>query len=299
MNLFVSGSANWMKDATTVWKPDAGCDIRYRSLNESVECLRKLERASWDAPYIIFIGDSRLRQLRDGVITELTGDDYDFKANLEALIDPTNYKKHAASGTYFQSAGTHLWFEWYPYFGEGLTNLVRNLTRSPFKPTLVVMGVGIWLIRDCHRAKKSQEECVQKYQKDFESLYPFLEELSTTSTIIWVPQMAVRDRKFENENNINVGFNNKNMKLYNDAILKVLSSKETENGESTAVTYWHSAWQASIQIDDGFDGLHMGGTIKHHLTQMLIDWTCGLLLPNTHGYDIFNPFKWNSKYCCE
>ncbi|OQV11567.1 hypothetical protein BV898_14143 [Hypsibius exemplaris] len=201
-------------DATTIWRPNAGCSIRYRSHNESIECLQELSVVTANAPYIIFIGDSRLRQLRDGLILELTGNDYDFQANREAIVDPLFYKKHAASGKYYPSAGVHVWFEWFSHMDDGfgpLTNHLKKLILSDFKPSLLVMGVGVWLMRDCHRTGVSLDACVQRYSKEFEKLYPVLVELSATTKMIWLPQCAVHEKKFEHVDNINVGFTNKNM----------------------------------------------------------------------------------------
>ena len=120
------------------------------------------------APFIVFAGDSKVRQLRDGLVLELTGQDYDKISNPKAVVDPTFYKKHEAQGDFYKSAGVHIRFEWLPHLDDGhgdMTKFINRMINTDFKPDLLVLGVGVWRIRDCERAKKKQEDCAEEYKR--------------------------------------------------------------------------------------------------------------------------------------
>ncbi|OWA51423.1 hypothetical protein BV898_15906 [Hypsibius exemplaris] len=301
--LFKAGSLQ--RNATTesgVWKPD-GCAVRYRSINESIKCMADLTDKNLNAPFIVFAGDSRLRQLRDGLIFALTGQDYDVMANPHAKVDPSFYKKHAAHGDFYKSAGAHVRFEWLPYLDNGdgdMTKFIKRTIQSEFKPNLLVLGAGVWRIRDCERAKKSQETCSQEYKLLFLKLLPLLLQLSNTTDIIWTPQAVINEKLLRHPDDLQVGFNNRNMQLYNGVVREVLDSVST--WERPPVTFWHSAWETSVQLNDGIDGLHFGVHTKHHLIQMLINWMCSSVTRELSVFQDYTRFIWGNtpeEYCCE
>ncbi|OWA52534.1 hypothetical protein BV898_16986 [Hypsibius exemplaris] len=299
LGMFESGGLiEWdVEDATTSWKADAGCAIRYRSQNESIGCLHDVAMQRLNASFIVFLGDSRLRQLRDGIILELTGKDMDFQANRNALGDPLFDKKHEGRGFFYENARAQVRNEWEPHLDDGggsFTRVVENLTRAELKPSLLVMGAGSWLVRDCHRANKTQQTCIQTYKENFKKLLPLLDKLVPTTDMIWLPQCAISERHLNNVNNIGVGFTNSNMQLYNDAIKELLPPY---------MIYWQSAWDVSVQLNEGLDGLHFSRRAKRYLTQMLLNWACSA--PYRRDPEIMRHSQlldWNARsteYCCD
>ena len=121
-----------------------------------------------NAPFVVFAGDSRIRQLRDGLISQLTGQDYDQVANPTATVDYTFYKKHEAHGDFYKTAGAHVRFEWLPYLDDGegdMTRFINRTIHADFRPNLLVMGAGIWRVRDCQRANRTQQDCAKDYKQ--------------------------------------------------------------------------------------------------------------------------------------
>lgn len=136
--------------------------------------MQKLTEKNLNAPFIVFAGDSRLRQLRDGLVLELTGQETDILANPGATVDQAFYRKHEAHGNFYESAGAHIRFEWTPYLDKrdslpttlSMIEFVNRTLQSAFKPSFLVLGVGVWRIRDCHRERKlTQEQCAQEYKQ--------------------------------------------------------------------------------------------------------------------------------------
>ncbi|OWA52533.1 hypothetical protein BV898_16985 [Hypsibius exemplaris] len=294
--LFQSGSLKWnLREGTSTWRP-RDCELRYRSLNDSVKCMGTHGK-SGKRRYIVFIGDSRVKQLRDGMVLALTGQDYDALADRTASVDPIFRQAHEAfqtSGSSLVAAGARLRFDQHEYLDDGdggLTELIRNLTTADEVPSLVVLGVGAWQIRQCHRGRKPQNTCAQHYSQQFRKLLPLLQELAQTTDVLWLPQGALREHFLRDGNHVNAGFTNHNMIKYNNEVRRVLGS---EQASTRKVVYWQSAWETSLMINDGLDGFHYGYNSKHVMTQMLMDWIC-------HPYEgdpELNANRPNSNYCC-
>ena len=131
----------------------------------------------------------------------------------------------------------------------------------------------------------------------FLKLIPLLKQLSETTDIVWVPQGNINQNLLRNVNDINVGFNNANMILYNRAIQEVLAALP-----DPPVKYWHSAFQISIEVNDGLDGLHFGPQTKEHLLQMLLNWMCQVI---TQKSSVLRDYRrlifggHSEEFCCD
>ncbi|OWA51422.1 hypothetical protein BV898_15905 [Hypsibius exemplaris] len=305
LKVFQAGSLDVKSSgAAAVWRPN-GCSMRYRSINESVECMMELTDKNLNAPYIVFAGDSRPRQLRDGMVLALTGQDYDRIANPRAVVNEAVYKKHEAHVEYYRTARAHVRFEWITNLDNGtgaMTQFLQKIITSDFKPNLLVLGVGVHRIRECHRAKPqlSQQYCAQEYKEQFLKMLPLLQEIANSTLILWTPQTYVNENLLGPPGDVDAGFTNENMILYNRMITEALLT--LPGSSRSPLTYWHSALQASIELNDGLDGLHLGFQTKHHLIQMLINWMCSSLGGEREilkRYRNLMSGTLSENYCCE
>ncbi|OQV11572.1 hypothetical protein BV898_14148 [Hypsibius exemplaris] len=285
---------------TAVWEPSR-CTIRYRSPSEVSKCVIDVANRNREEPLIVLVGDSRLRQLRDGLVEIFTGKDFDFQSNRRVIYNDTVYKKHESSGSYFANSGLHLRFEWHAGMDDGsgsLTSLIKELIKLQFKPTIVVIGMGAWTMRQCTNDKKLQSFCVQAYQKEFMTLLPALETLATTSKVIWLPQGAIHyEQLLPRGQDLMAGLNNRNTMLYNNAVREVL---ESSRPKGPPVIFWESAWEISLALKESMDGLHFGNQTKHHLLQILIEWVCSSSTRTAETVPIINNilFHGRSDRCC-
>ncbi|OWA52527.1 hypothetical protein BV898_16979 [Hypsibius exemplaris] len=281
------GSLIWDTDeVVAIWKPKS-CALQYRSTSEAVSCLKNVTKVPGKPPYVHFIGDSRLQQLRDGLLFALTGYDYDGFANRKAIKDPTHSVKT------LKMLGADIRFSWQAYLDSGagpLTKLLKEISRSGRRPDVLVIGAGIWSVKDCQLKKRTQEECAIAYQKQFKTILPHLEEIAKDTDVIWMPQCAVNEKLLRG-GDVGMGFTNRNMEIFNEMIKEALPKE-------SSVTYWQSAWESSLQMNDGIDGIHLGHQTTHHLAQMLMNWMCG----STKGNSPTSIHRWNAiddgAYCC-
>ncbi|OQV11566.1 putative CAS1 domain-containing protein 1 [Hypsibius exemplaris] len=243
--LFQTGSLKWnLKDATAIWEPN-GCSLQYRSINEAKQCMNDLTDKTSKVPFLLFVGDSRIQQLRDGLILTLTGHDYDVRAGRQSVLNSTSYSQLGADENIYKSSGIQIKFEWQPYLDNGfgpMSSFLKNVSKLQFRPNMLVIGAGVWSIKDCQVNNKNQDACVQNYKEQFKAIHPLLEEMATTTDVIWTPQCAISE-KVLSYNNKDLGFTNRNMHLYNDVVRQVLMDAK-RSGESKVI-FWESAWEAN------------------------------------------------------
>ncbi|OWA50368.1 hypothetical protein BV898_14887 [Hypsibius exemplaris] len=244
-------------------------------MNEAKSCMNALADQTEKIPFFLFVGDSRIQQMRDGLIFALTGQDYDVYANRQPVLNSTTYSNFGADENIYKATGAQIKFEWQPHLDSGLgpmSTLLKNISKLQYKPDLLVIGAGVWSIKECELAKNIQETCAAIYREQFRSMLPRLEELATTTDIVWAPQNAIRENLMTTRN-IDRGFTNKNMQLYNDMVRQVLISMYGKL-QGSPVIFWESAWEVSVRLGDGIDGVHLGHDTKLHLAQMILDWIC-------------------------
>lgn len=137
--------------------------------SQSVHCLSTLTEENRKPPFLIFAWDSRIRQLRNALIHELTGQDYDLYSNPNGPSEliHVKYGSRESYGDFYQRA--HIRFEWGPFLRGGgngeITEIVRRMLNPTLKPSLLVMGAGIWTMRHCHLYKMRLENCLLEYRR--------------------------------------------------------------------------------------------------------------------------------------
>ncbi|OQV11550.1 hypothetical protein BV898_14126 [Hypsibius exemplaris] len=254
---FQDGSSN------RIWQPD-GCNIRYRNIQENVLCLKRMAASNHQqkTPLLAIVGDSRLRQLRDEFIYQITGNDTDDLANPALFLDE----------------------DW------------RTLGSPCSMPDILVLGAGSHTAKDCEFANLKQKDCVAKYKREFEGLLPLLSQLPPSVVMIWMPQANVNQTSMDLRGNsfFKRGVNSANMVLYNNAIKEVL-----EKNPGHRLKYWGSFYTSSIDFADGIDGIHLGIDSKHHMMQLLMNWMCNYVdhdLESSHWP--FSSIPERATYCC-
>ncbi|OWA50372.1 hypothetical protein BV898_14891 [Hypsibius exemplaris] len=160
-------------------------------------------------PVVAFVGDSRIRQLRDEFIYQISGTDTDNIANKKLKVDQ-----------------------------------VWTLNGKSRPPDVLVIGAGVWKARLCVQMPKLWDSCLVKYKQAFKDLLPLLAELSATTDVIWLPIGSVNETTMLKRVNrvFNVSMTNVKLALLNEAVAEVMSSMPTGR-----VEYWESKYH-SIQL---------------------------------------------------
>ncbi|OQV13507.1 hypothetical protein BV898_12254 [Hypsibius exemplaris] len=205
-----------------------------------------------NAPVLAFAGDSRTRQMRDEFVHYLTGQDTDPLTN-GMPTDDTVYKAHEARSDFYPAHGVSVRFSWSPYIDQGKNSMSSFLQETEAsvlpRPSLLVIGCGVWSVRDCAKQNHNQSDCANDYKRAFSSMLPLMELLSNTTDIIWLPQAFVNEAQLRRYGDTREGVSNANLEMYNIAVKNVLDAAPNHT-----IKYWHSAWQTSARLNDtGFD----------------------------------------------
>ncbi|OWA52557.1 hypothetical protein BV898_17008 [Hypsibius exemplaris] len=253
----------------SIWQPD-DCDLKLYTQDDANRCMLKIKaRKSRFPANIIITGDSRMRQLRDAFFYQLTGINRDWLSNRSITHVPDTYTKHSSNQMMLRDSGVRIEFNWATGLdgGQGSTgkSLDKLMRRGRLRPAdLLLIGNGVWTIRECTAQNRTQDDCVVDYRNNFLALLPKLSAIGRHTTVIWVPQIQL------NESNMwDRDFTNENMRMYNEAIKSGLASVPDNK-----VIYWNSLEMLSSALNDSLDGLHFGPTAKYYDIQMLLNLMC-------------------------
>ncbi|XP_053207163.1 N-acetylneuraminate 9-O-acetyltransferase-like [Panonychus citri] len=243
------------------WQP-YGCMLHTYSKMDSRVCLRYI--AYWGGQnYIVFIGDSRIRQLYYAFINLIN-------PNLDTPIvdSPVHHDMKV------EEKDLHLKVEflWRPVINESMFTSYQNWLNSDIstRPEVVVTGSGTWTIKSSNASLKALEN----YKTNLTRLLPYMDRMGCE--LFWVLQDPVNPEKLDPSRSM---ISNEQIDLYNKAAINVL--KYTT---SPKVHIWSSARLVSQGYsDDQKDGLHMGQTALNYAVQILLNMYCNDQMNHNDG----------------
>ncbi|GAV01677.1 hypothetical protein RvY_12351 [Ramazzottius varieornatus] len=147
-----------------IWR--APCNLVYReSRSESVNCLLRRAAHLNKEIHIVLLGDSRVRQIRDGLINHLSGVEHDIYVN--PAVPYTQQYRESLNVT-IASANTRIEFFWaveVDEHGGTFGQALRALQNSSAKPDIIIVGAGIWMMKQCTTQNVTQVECVKRFKR--------------------------------------------------------------------------------------------------------------------------------------
>ncbi|OQV16926.1 hypothetical protein BV898_08932 [Hypsibius exemplaris] len=271
-----------------VENPDQ-CTLKIYSQSELVQCMQERTRSKHGVlTKFLFIGDSRIRQLRDEVTRQLTGKDNDCHTNPN--ITTSMYHKQSNRPTILEDSSVRIEFSWAGGLDDGRPKgnpssketeaALRRLSKqSPMQlPDIVVLGNGAWNVYECFLKNRSQDVCLQDYKRAFHKLLPMLRKVAERTPVIWAPQIMMNGRPMWPREHTD-----QNYVRYNDVVRSGLqedSSVDRKRSGRDKVLYWESTVMVSKQLNDSADGLHYAPLSKYFSIQMLFNFLCNLKLQN-------------------
>ncbi|GAU90471.1 hypothetical protein RvY_02880 [Ramazzottius varieornatus] len=151
-----------------LWNP-RDCDLIFReSINESASCMKTRSLHLKKSTHIVLLGDSRLRQLRDGLIYQLSGIEHDFYVNRGVADDSRLYKAHESTVTEIEKAAVRVEYFWLTEMDAGnglLTKFLGRVENLTVPPDIILVGGGLWMIRACTEAHRKQLDCALEFKR--------------------------------------------------------------------------------------------------------------------------------------
>ncbi|OQV18866.1 hypothetical protein BV898_07120 [Hypsibius exemplaris] len=280
------------------WRP-RGCSVQtyWPNLSLMSRCISEVFPGSKEKSrsLIVFMGDSRLRQLQEKLYWLITGTDFHTHDAVQGspvaqpepvMCDPPaqphedNWKRGQCNLTMIHpTVPITIKRVWDPMLDASLAqnhlNRLINRVTTKTLPKLLVLNSGAWLLKHCYDSGISLEACTKTYTKIILDIRPALKRLSALTTVIWMPQTAV-DRRFATL--FLTASQNGAIPVFNQIAACLLAE--------TSVLFWWSSQQVYEYFADSHDGLHQGAKTLFTNAQMLINVMCNAAVGS------------NSSACC-
>ncbi|XP_054721420.1 N-acetylneuraminate 9-O-acetyltransferase-like [Uloborus diversus] len=243
-----------------VWQP-YGCMMHSYTSSDSQMCLRYI--AYWGGKtHVVFIGDSRIRQLFYGFVTMVSP-----KYEMQELI------AHKDLHYIDEELKFKVDFLWAPMVNETMFNIYKPwIQDSRTRPSLIVTGSGAWAIK----TSNASIEMYGSYQRNLTQLVPILNALTPITKVLWVLQDPVKTEKLHPSRKM---ITNEQIDMYNKAAMDLLHHSK--------ILIWSSSRLVSQGLlDDDEDGLHMGKRALYYAVELLMNMYC-----NDH-------MNYNDGTCC-
>ncbi|KAM6374098.1 N-acetylneuraminate (7)9-O-acetyltransferase isoform 5-T12 [Alca torda] len=212
-----------------VWQPHSCMMHKYKN-SEAKNCLVD--------KHIVFIGDSRIRQLFYSFIK---------------LINPQvkeEGNKHENIPFEDKSASIKVDFLWYPEVNGSMRQRIKSWTEgSVAKPHIIVVGAATWSIK----IHNGSNEALTQYKINITSIAPLLEKLAKSSDVYWVLQDPVYEDLLSDSRKM---ITNEKIDAYNEAAVRILNSS-SRNSKAKVKVFSVSKLIAQETIMKSADGLHL------------------------------------------
>ncbi|OWA53177.1 hypothetical protein BV898_17611 [Hypsibius exemplaris] len=244
----------------TKWTTDEG-KLKLHSRNESALCMRRL-RAQRPFTNIVLVGDSRTRQLRDGLIYQLTGTDRDWLANRS--IQPSRNHRHERQvqllSLFPEATAVRLEYIYTFNTHQAVYNVKKYLKtdKSAGTPDLLLIGGSDWPVESFRPFKKMAQD-----SKILTELLAILSDLAEQTLVVWTPQTPLSQAQVARSK-----ITNEELTAHNAVVRSALASRPSR------IHYWES-YLSTFRLSESLDGLHLGPVAKYFDVQILLNVLCG------------------------
>ncbi|KFM77879.1 CAS1 domain-containing protein 1, partial [Stegodyphus mimosarum] len=244
----------------SIWQP-YGCMMHSYTSGDSQMCLQYI--AYWGGKtHIVFIGDSRIRQLFYGFVS-LINPKYEVGDRF------VHHDLHFGN----EELKVNVDFIWAPMVNQSMFDIYKSwLQDASIRPSLIVTGSGVWAIK----ISNASMEMFESYQRNLTELMPVLNSLTPSTKVLWVLQDPVLTEKLHPSRKM---ITNEQIDLYNKAAMDIFHHSK--------VLIWSSSRLVCQGLyQDQEDGLHMGKNALNYAVQILLNMYC-----NDH-------MNYNDGTCC-
>lgn len=226
---------------------------------------------------IIFLGDSRIRQLFYEFINETSS------TPIQAIRSVHHDINHLDSELRLNAS-----FKWCPIVNESMFQIYRDLLNEEpqFKPTVIITGTATWRIKE----NNASEEALEDFSDSLTKLLPLINKIGQTSQvkleqffflidlliylkkfqILWILQHPVIEQKLADSRKM---ITNEQIDLFNKASISILKKAESDNlkiwGSSRLVAQGEDALD-----NDQTDGLHISKPTLEISVKIFLNFLC-------------------------
>uniref|UniRef100_A0A914WER7 Cas1p 10 TM acyl transferase domain-containing protein n=1 Tax=Plectus sambesii TaxID=2011161 RepID=A0A914WER7_9BILA len=250
-----------------IWQP-YGCMLHMYSRADSRICMsRMVKGGEKQRNWIVFIGDLRITQVYSQLIRQLSPD---YVAEERIVSNCLQHGFHA-----YRDDRLQLDVELYCHddiddkVKERLSALTDKLDDLP---SLLVLGSSLKTVNlSTTLDKKGQSALLNAYSKNISQLLPFIQQMRSNATVVWLMQADVDEARMKHQS-----YSNAVIRRYNNEAHAVLSY--------STVKLWYSAPMLSNNHkSDSPDGIRLGHVALKYHGQILVNLYCNDLMRMPDG----------------
>uniref|UniRef100_A0A8C2TGU8 N-acetylneuraminate (7)9-O-acetyltransferase n=1 Tax=Coturnix japonica TaxID=93934 RepID=A0A8C2TGU8_COTJA len=214
--------------------------------------------------HIVFLGDSRIRQLF-----------YSFIKIINPQIKEEG-NKHGNIPFEDKSASVKVDFLWYPEVNGSMRQRIKSWTEgSVAKPHIIVAGAATWSIK----IHNGSNEALAQYKINITSIAPLLEKLAKSSDVYWILQDPVYEDLLSESRKM---ITNEKIDAYNEAAVRILNSS-SRNSKAKVKVFSVSKLIAQETIMKSSDGLHLPESSRDTNAMILMNVYCNKIMKPIDG----------------
>ncbi|RMC05008.1 hypothetical protein DUI87_18188 [Hirundo rustica rustica] len=217
-----------------VWQPHSCMMHKYKN-SEAKNCL--IDK------HVVFIGDSRIRQLFYSFIK---------------LLNPQVKEEGIKHGNI-------------PFEDKSASIKVGSVA----KPHIIVVGAATWSIK----IHNGSNEALAQYKVNITSIAPLLEKLAISSDVYWVLQDPVYEDMLSESRKM---ITNEKINAYNEAAVRILNSS-SRNSKAKVKVFSVSKLIAQETIMKSADGLHLPESSRDTNAMILMNVYCNKIMKPIDG----------------
>ncbi|XP_050419398.2 N-acetylneuraminate 9-O-acetyltransferase isoform X1 [Patella vulgata] len=230
------------------WQP-YGCMTHKYTKSDARMCMHYI--SYWGGRnHIVFLGDSRIRQL------------YFHFINLISNDEVKKFKAHRDVHFQDNKINARVDFLWHPMVNISMYNVYKNwlISEPSARPNLVITSSATWSIKLSNGSK----EALKNFEVNLTYILPFVNKLKDSTKILWLLQDPVVEEKLNANRS---AITNEQIDYYNKVSLDIL--------ENSAATLWSSSrLVAQGMRKESPDGLHISKSALELDIQLLVNMYC-------------------------
>ncbi|XP_022901456.1 N-acetylneuraminate (7)9-O-acetyltransferase [Onthophagus taurus] len=231
------------------WQP-YGCMLHHYTKIDTRRCLRYLAYYGKDT-HFVFIGDSRIKSLYDGLIDHIK----QYDATTEAG-EPSKDATHIDD-----TLKIKVDYVWSKDVSKVMVDEFKRWQNDPKPPSVIIAGCGLWSI---HKGNGSQL-AVKEYASNLTRLVQPVDNLSQKkTTVLWSLQEPVAEEKLTG---VYHGVMNEYIDLYNGAAIEVFTHSQVQ-------LWWSAKLVGQGMTLESPDGVHLAAKPLQHNVQILLNMYC-------------------------
>ena len=232
--------------------------------------------------HIVFLGDSRIRQLYYAFIEQTSIKPLPDNGEIDKVHHDLQYKD--------KELKMHIEFRWCPFVNDSMAKIYRDwiATDSSLRPKIIITGSAAWMIKQ----NGGSEQALTSFTGNLTRLLPLMNKISQSSQLLWILQSPVVEERMLAQRKM---ITNDLIDLYNKAAIDILNKAESDSVRIWSSSRLVSQGEFMYSKRSTGDGLHLTPIALDISVQIFLNMYCNFRNDRKTNWPEMN---YNDGSCC-